>query len=87
MPWILTPERRDAVVLHLLGNALQALDEDSQGNRRRVARHWIERATEVLRETAYLDPSPLQRQRKRAVEAVLDKIALRMSRRPESTSH
>lgn len=87
MAWILTPERRDAVVLHLLGNALQALEEDRHGNRRRVARLWIERATEVLRGTAYLDPSPLQRQRKRAVEAVLDRIALRMGGHSDSVRH
>lgn len=82
MTWKLTPERRDAIVLHLLSNALHALEDEMLGDRRRVARLWIERATEVLRETSYLAPSPFHRERQQAVESVLGKIALRLEHAP-----
>ena len=88
MTWKLTPERRDAVVLHLLSNALHALEEETQGDRRRVARLWIERATEVLRETSDLAPSPFHKERQKAVESLLDKIAMRLDQHmPSQLSH
>jgi len=78
MAWQLTPERRDAVVLHLLSNALHALEEEPNGHRRRVARLWIERATEVLRQTANLAPSPLHKEQMNVIHSLLDKIANRL---------
>jgi hypothetical protein len=81
MTWKLTPERRDAVVLQLLSNALHALEEDVQGDRRRVARLWIERATEVLRETSSLAPSAFHKERQEVVESLLGKIAVRLEAR------
>ena len=78
MTWKLTAERRDAIVLQLLSNALEALEEPAQRDRRRVARLWIERTTEILRETSNLAPSRFHRERQDAVAAVLDKIALRL---------
>lgn len=85
MTWKLTPERRDAVVLQMLSNALDALREETQGDRRRVARLWIERATEVLRETSDLAPSPFHRERQEIVETLLGKIARRLDRHVASS--
>lgn len=87
MTWKLTPERRDAIVLHLLSNALHALEDETLADRRRVARLWIERATEVLRETSHLAPSPFHRERQQAVEVVLGKIAVRLEDPPAVMHH
>ncbi len=78
MAWHLTAARRDAVVLEMLGKALRALDEAPLGERRREARLWIDRAIEVSRTLAGPDASPLEQARQEAVEAVLDRIAIRL---------
>lgn len=78
MAWHLTVARRDAVVLEMLGKALRALDEAPVGHRRREARLWIDRAIEVSRTLAGPDASPIEQARIKAVEAVLDRIAVRL---------
>jgi hypothetical protein len=88
MSWQLTPERRDAVVFHLLSNALHALEDEFEGDRRRAARLWIERATEVLRQTSSLAPSSLHKERLVALKSLLDKIAAQLQERgPAITRH
>jgi hypothetical protein len=87
MAWHLTSERRDAVVLQLLGKALHALEEGADEDRKRVARLWIERATEVIRNLSDPEPSPIEKAQLDAVEAVLAKISARLREGDQELVH
>lgn len=88
MAWRLTPERRNAVLLQLLGKALRALESASDDeDQRRVARLWIERATEVAHDGVDVSETTLHNQCFGTVEQVLEKIAARLEDAPEQTMH
>jgi hypothetical protein len=87
MAWHLTAERRDAVVLQLLGKALHALEDGADEDRKRVARLWIERATEVIRNLSGPDSSAAEKAQLCAVEAVLEKISARLRDEAQELVH